>query len=477
MELLFESRINLSEFTGRLLFVQHQPTVHPNPVITPDRFEDRHGTLIYGSVLKEDDRFRIWYQTIPEDWDFECEIATVAYAESKDGFEWHKPTLGPGKTPGKGSNLCGLKMHCPSLFRDENAPASHRYRAVGYVNDRLYDAPPGIAGDGYYTAHSADGLSWTLDSAYPRWESADVITSVYHPWQERAIIAMKYSARVQRIDRRCIHTAEYRHGEWSEPVSALYPEEYDDIAAMARGYASCDYYGMGMLPSGSGTVGFLWNFWHNLPYVGKHGCALYGKSDVTLVYQAERGGKWFHMPGRPSFIDHHSAPFISGWVYTAANTVRKGDEELLYISGMPFPHGYNLNPSWKRDDQWAAHLSKHRERVIGVASWPVGRLFGVEAIPDGSLAIDLGKLTSPVRLFLNYKSGYGGGVKVAVIGNETFNTESAIPLEGDEIAGRVRWKCGDLIPPNPTGNTRVELHLVFATVYAYEIQPVDVEAA
>src|SRR6185503_12821404 len=128
-----------------------------------------------------------------------------------------------------------------------------------------------------------------------------------------------YTPRIGRLNRRSIYTAQYAGGEYSDSSSALLPDEFDDVCAVTRGHASCDYYGMGMLPAGSGTVGFLWNYWHDLPYTGS--VALYGTSDVTLVYQAAPQDHWLHMPGRPNFIDHETCPWISGWVNTAGCTI------------------------------------------------------------------------------------------------------------------------------------------------------------
>lgn len=470
MELLFESRQNIQGHIGRTLFVQHEPTVHAEPVLRPDSFADRYGASVYGTVLREDEKFRMWYQAMPGDWDLERDMAGVAYAESQDGISWRKPQLNLLDGPYRETNYCNLGLHCPSIFIDPEAPASHRYRATGYVNPQLFMAPPGVSAPGYFTSHSADGLTWHLDSTKPQWKSADVITSIYHPGQRRAIAAMKYSARVQRIDRRCIHTAEFRQGQWSAATSALYPDEYDDIAAMARGYSSCDYYGMGMMAAGSGTVGFLWNYWHSLPYTGKHSCALYGTADVTLVYQAEPGGKWFHMPGRPNFIDHRTHDWMDGWIYTASCPVEVGNEQRLYFTGMAFEHGFNLNADWKRNDRWAEHMIKHSERAIGFASWPKYRLFGIESPREGGFTIDLGAIKRPAKLILNYKTAFGGSVSVRLDGASANTAESSLPLTGNETSATVCWNDGSTINPTEAESLKAHIHLEKATVYAYELQ-------
>ena len=70
-----------------------------------------------------------------------------------------------------------------------------------------------------------------------------------------------------------------------------------------------DYYGMGMMPAGSGTVGFLWQFRHSLPRKHLSDYGVFGVNDVTLVYQAGRGERWEHVPGRPDFISHAAPSF------------------------------------------------------------------------------------------------------------------------------------------------------------------------
>ena len=86
MELLFESRTNLSDFRGHLNFVQHQPKVHPEPVVKPDTFADGKGLSIYGSVQRDAGRLRMWYLAMPEDWDYKADMSSTAYAESDDGI-------------------------------------------------------------------------------------------------------------------------------------------------------------------------------------------------------------------------------------------------------------------------------------------------------------------------------------------------------------------------------------------------------
>ena len=470
MELLFESRTNLSGFSGHLNFVRQRPQVHPEPVMLPDTFADGKGLSIYGSVLRDGGLLRMWYLAIPEDWDYQADMSSVAYAESDDGIHWRKPVLGIVEHGPGANNLVNLALHCPSVFIDPHSPPERRYRATGCGYPALFMAHPEVTTMGYYTAHSADGLRWTLDAAAPTWSSADVITSIYHPGRQQGLIAMKYTPRVGRICRRSIHTATYANGEYSGQVSALYPDEYDDMCAAARGHASCDYYGMGMQGAGSGTVGFLWNYWHDLPYTGN--VALYGNSDVTLVYQPDAGGRWLHLPGRADFLAHDAQPWMQGWINTASCPVEMGDEHWLYFSSCPTSHGMALDEQWRPRDRWTEWATRYGRGMIGFARWPKWRLFGFASDPDGSLTIDLGPISQPCELILNYTTRPEGNIRVELLDTPARSLDDALPLTGESTGAPAAWRNETVISPTEK-HVLAKVYLEMATVYAYELKTVN----
>ena len=265
-------------------------------MLCPDTFVDGAGVSIYGSVLRDGGMLRMWYHAIPRDWDYQADMSSIAYAESDDGIHWRKPALGILPHGAEPNNLTNLGLHSATVFIDPNSPPSHRYRATGCGYKGLFLVHPEIEQSGYYTAHSADGLVWTLDAPVPRWRSADVITSVYHPGRQAGVTALKYSPRWMRMGRRSIHTAEFRDGVYSDAVSALYADEFDDLIAATRGFHSCDYYGMGMLPAGQGLVGFLWNYWHELPYTGNPTLRVRAVWHLGLHPRLPAGSRWALVP-------------------------------------------------------------------------------------------------------------------------------------------------------------------------------------
>jgi hypothetical protein len=476
MELFFESRTNLTGASGfhgtfgKLNFFQRPPTLHPEPVLSPDSFVDGAGTSIYGTVLRDGGIYRMWYQAWPRDWNGQnCDL--IGYAESNDGISWRKPRLGLVDYQGRDNNLVDLSGHPPSVFIDPEAPATHRYRATMCTGGGHQGARAHLKGYGYYTAHSADGLSWEYDQHEPQWRSADVITSLYHPGQRRAIVALRYMPRCNGFPRRAIWNAELRNGQWSPAQAALIPDEFDDVAAVARGFGSGDYYGMGMMPAGSGTVGFLWQFRHALPRCTPWGYGVFGVVDVSLAYQSGRGDRWLHVPGRPEFLHHCQPAWGQGGIYTASCPVEVGDEQWLYFAAAARTHGWYMDEKFKINEPLKQELIDGGMCRIGFARWPKWRLFGFRSDPQGGLDLNVGRLPDDIELRLNYCCQKGGSVRAEILKHEGYALSDAVALTGDELAGTIAWRGGSRIPASPEADRLVRLHLDRAEIYAYEVRP------
>ncbi len=470
MELLFESRTEITGTSGKVYFFQRKPEIHPEPLLPLDSFVDGAGMSLYGTILRDGGIYRMWYQAWPRDWNgHNCDL--VGYAESDDGLAWRKPKLGLVDYAGRNNNLVDLSGHPPTVFIDPLAPSSHRYRATLCTGPTHQGARDGLADYGYYTAHSADGLKWEYDQRTPQWNGADVITSIYHPGQRRGIVALKHMPRVNGLPRRSIWNADLEDGQWSEAHTALIPDEYDDIAAVARGFVSGDYYGMGMMAAGSGTVGFVWQFRHSLPRTAGSNIGVFGAVDVTLAYQAAHGERWLHVPSRPDFLCHTEPPWGHGGVYTASCPVEVGDEHWLYFSASARTHGWYVNEKWQIDEDLKQILIDGGISRIGLARWPKWRLFGFRSDPAGSLSLRLDGIRQPSSLLLNYECEPGGSVRVSLKGVAGRTQEEAVPLTHSSLGAPAVWADGDVLEPGADGQSiKATLHLDRASVYAYQIQ-------
>ena len=108
-------------------------------------------------VLKEGDRFRMWYRGRGDGG--QGRPAVTCYAESADGIHWERPSLGLIEFEGsRDNNTCidNRLLNNVSVFRDgrEGVPEDERYKAVGRWS---MGKPSQI-----YGMVSPDGIRWTL---------------------------------------------------------------------------------------------------------------------------------------------------------------------------------------------------------------------------------------------------------------------------------------------------------------------------
>ena len=159
---------------------------HPgNPVLRsgPPGLPDHGHAVLYGTVLKQGDTFRMWYLGMHE-----AKIEKgqapgwwrpMCYAESKDGITWAKPDLGLVEFNGSNkNNICQIEGEPYSMTRvndflsvlyepDEPDPAK-RYKCA-YIAHMPFDEVKGGRSkigpnekrwSSFVTATSADGLKW-----------------------------------------------------------------------------------------------------------------------------------------------------------------------------------------------------------------------------------------------------------------------------------------------------------------------------
>lgn len=482
MQPICEAHPQLIGLSQGLRLTLHAPTVLDDPVLQGATDADAAGVSIYGSVLRDGGRFRMWHQAWPRDWSG-SDAVTVACAESDDGLEWRRPSYGRVDCGGSAQNhLTDLPFHCPSVLVDPDAAAEARFRAFGFTGPRRLDGrfSHQLERDGYYTAHSADGIHWELDSSAPVWPFADVITSVWDPWSNCARVALKRNGLAAGMFRRRFYAATWARGEASAPVSAFIPDEQDDLNARAHGFVSADYYGVGLLPTPGPTLGFLWNFRH-LPPLGQHEPRLLshygsiGSVDLSVVYQPERGGRWLHLPGRPDFLAAADAPeWARGALYTAASPLHVGDETWLYFTGTLDQHGWSGagidRKAWRQ-----SLLDQGGFARIGLMKWPRDRIIGYRAIlcERLQLAPRVARDTAG-GLTLNAVTRPSGRIRARLLDQEWqpiagFDFDDCEPIAGNHLQAAVRWRGQSRLPAIPGDlSPTAEVEIDDATLYAFD---------
>lgn len=477
MRVLFETSLSVVSVGGRVHTVQESARLDERPILLPSPSDGCRAQV--NTVLKDGGLYRMWYLCEPPG--SPATKYRIAYAESDDGVSWRRPPLGQVVDGPAGNNYLDSGVGC--VFRDPSAPAECRYRGVSYA---AYTADGVNCGPGIYTAHSADGLKWELDAAEPRWHTGDTFTCAYHPQRRRGAAGIKFVRPAGGIYRRAIWAAELAEGAWGDPVCALVPDEFDDISAKARGFASADFYQMGFLPSGAAWVGLVQVCRHWLPMSSTPPTpyAIYGTSDITLAYQAGPGDRWLHAPGRASFIGGDWPNWARGWLGVSTMPVDVADEQWLYVHGSSRSHAWNKNPDWTDNPRWSAHRQTEGPTMTtGLLRWPRWRMFGYAAEPEGALELDLGVLNRPAELVMNYRTGGGGALRVglftragrldatAVAGRS--DEGDIVPMRGDELSAVAAWKGGTIVPASAGRRIIARIAMEDATLYAWDWRPVS----
>ena len=125
---------------------------------------DAQGVQFYGSVIKDGDKYRLWYVAFDDkkDHPVASERWRAAYAESTDGLNWTKPNLGLVEFHGtKDNNLLNMGgqpwgfVNLKVLKDDADPDPLRRYKMTAHVyfrhHTRLGTLMPFV---------SADGLTW-----------------------------------------------------------------------------------------------------------------------------------------------------------------------------------------------------------------------------------------------------------------------------------------------------------------------------
>lgn len=161
---------------------------HPdNPVLRcgPEGSPDHGHAILYGSVIRIGDKFRMWYlgmiQRKIERGNAPGWWRPMCYAESDDGVHWTKPELGLVELNGsRKNNICLIESDPPSLSRvndfltvlyePDDPDPSRRYKCAFIAHVPLDEVRGGRSPIGpnesrwcsFICATSADGLRWKV---------------------------------------------------------------------------------------------------------------------------------------------------------------------------------------------------------------------------------------------------------------------------------------------------------------------------
>jgi hypothetical protein len=425
-----------------------------NPVVPRDKPWEGWGPYMYGTVMWDEGKLKMWYENIGGGYDGKLGHH-ICYAESADGIHWEKPELGIFEYAGSKKNniIANLTCHIASIIKVPGAGSAGRKWACYSFGGAV----------GPHVVFSKDGIHWGWD-AEPKYEklfsSNDVCNFFYDPYTKCYIVTYKTGTRRHRA----VGLAVSEDGfAWSKPLEqAIFCA--DDLDPDAT-----QIYGMPVFPYQGCYIGQPW-IHHSRNYK-------YGPYSAKRMYEAQEGSpctmdvqlawswnlvNWTRTPDRRPFIAlGNRRAFDRGQIYTARAPIVMGDELWFYYGGFCTRHDYN----------------KGAKGEIGLAKLRLDGFCSMRAGSKEGWLISRRELFKTPKVMVNAVTRPDGCVVAELLDRNNnvlpgFARKDCVPFKGDSVAHALEWKTksfpADLIEPDK----KVRFYLVNADLYSY--LPVDI---
>ena len=452
-----------------------EPAVKSAPILKADKPWET-GDIGWAQVIRDQGRFRMWYQTKPAAKGPKGIIGEsfLCYAESDDGFEWRKPQLGLFEfNGGKSNNILRRADKGLFVFRDPSAPPSERYRIMtrrvwhegegGKILDReeverrraANNAVKAGRAEGsllpmssrnvVVASHSPDGLRWTrypepiLDDGHTH----DTQNTFTHDAKRGTYVGY---FRLFYGYRRAIGRSEtgdflrWPATQWSHHSLI---EDAPDATLYSNAYSP--------YPDNPDIHLMFPAIYHQIA----------DACDAQLMVSMD-GLNWSRHTKEPIIRRGGLGERDEGGIYPVPQLLRFRDDHKFRIPIRMTPIYHNQ----KRDEPTDA---------IAWAEWPEDRLAGISARGEGQFT--LAPMVCGDRLLANFRTEKGGRVRFELApppvwpplpapGIEGYRFEDMTPMSGDQSHVPVNWagKAGLTALRGKPVAIRVRMHK--ATLYS-----------
>jgi len=441
----------------------HQPEKLPQPIIA--KAEPWHEqALMYLKVLYDPEKalFRMWYNV--KNPGGGGPPTAYAYAESKDGIHWERPSLGIIDVGGStANNLFKTGGYGPGLAVDDGPDCpnpARRYKTIlfgSFVDGRVVhhrlDAPSGLC-----VSFSPDGIHWTdyqgnpvlkyypVDSLDLKRGVGDISDCIWDPLRRRYLLIYKmYSIPDDGYgptpaQRRLVGQStseDFIH--WTEPRRIIVPDPEEEDEEQ--------YYGMRPMVRGEQYIGFLRVLRDDLP--ADEGGPVRGIGWTELCTSRD-GENWERH--RETFLDrNHEAGTWDHAMAWFGDCVTVGDREYIYYGGYSEGHKVGdrqIGLAMLRKDGF---VSRDAGNTRGYLRTPVVTLAGSSMIVNADVE---------------------GEMRVRILDAEGkpisgFDWDDCAPIRGDSLRHPVEWKRD--IASVRGKPVRLEFALRKAKLYAFEL--------
>jgi hypothetical protein len=413
----------------------NRPREHEgNPVLVSDHPVEGDRMSLYGSVLRrpDDGLWQMWYTV----WNPSLG-RVLAYAESEDGIQWHRPEVDVIQVDGQRTHL--VFEHSPHgatvVYDEDEARAEWRYKM-------LVGALPS---DRISAFRSGDGIHWFKAAENPVVGiNPDCPMSLHRTDDGRYVLYCRPWFGDRRVSRR--ESWDFVH--WTEPKIVIDQEPGDT--------AQTQFYGLGAIPYGAYEIGTLWMYRTEESDLGFH--KMHGHQYPELAY-TRTGYAWHRASlGEPWIGLGEEGSWKWGMIQPASSPVILADEMRFYYAGIRTGHGV---PDYEGEEPRCG---------IGFASLLPDRFVGVRALGEGHILTRPFWSDSP-EIWVNACVGDGGQIRVEVddvAGKpiEGFELGDCVPTTGDSVRHRVRWRAGSELGALANREIRLRVRAEEATVYA-----------
>ncbi len=409
----------------------------------------------YFTVIKNDDRYRLYYRGLATAGRDGSTNECTAYAESKDGIAWTKPDLGLFELFGTRSN---------NVVLAHAAPFSHNFSPLldtrpGIPASEKFKALAGTTHSGLVAFASGDGLRWRKLRDAPVLKQGAFDSQNVAFWSESENCYVAYFRTWTGGDFRGYRTISRSTStnflDWSAPVEMtfgdtprehLYTSQTDPYFRAPHLYVATP---MRFLPGRKALT-------------DEQAAALgvnkgYASDCADAVFMSSRGGNRYTRTFMEAFI--RPGPDLGNWAsragMTALGVVPTGPTEMSLYKQAHYA---------QRD----AHIIRYTLRTDGFAS--------VNAPYRGGEL-----LTKPLKfggreLVVNFATSAAGSLKVELQDANGkalpgFALAEASEQIGDDIARVVRWKTGADVSRLAGEVVRLRVVMKDADLYSLRFEP------
>jgi len=449
---LFLDDIGIADST-RVARVWHSPRKYPDPVLMAEHPWERWCPVTYGTVLRRDDRFHIWYCVWTRD-----HQPRACYAVSEDGVEWHKPELGICEFQGSTANNIILDSLSPGGLVDDIAVIEDPDDTEWPLKALFWDgAWPKTNEPGIHLARSADGIHWDRSAGVvlPKW--GDRFNATPCKVNGKYILLGRVPPEVlaeaapSRFDRGRVvwRTESDNLIDWSPPELVLTTDLEDPVHRQVYSATAFSY--------GDLLLGGMERMWLSPD-----------KLDTEIIWSRDLGHTWQRSRTRPSFIPWGAeGSWDDTWINLPTNGPIVCDDRLwFYYSGRSgahqarYPHNHG-------------GIGLATLRLDGFASLQAQEAWGhVLTQPLLWPAAELHVNLDPRRNLEAHQTHATGELVVAVRDEtnqplEGFDWSDCVPLVANTIDQRVEWKGTKALRSLAGRRLRLEFRLRDCHLYSF----------